>query len=187
MNTSFVRYAIVTSPIGDLLLTSNGDALTGLYMDLDNGGFRPKDDWQLDHGALKPAREQLAEYFASSREVFDLLMVLHGTEFQRRVWKALPSIPFGETISYAEVARRIGFPGSARAVGAAVGRNPISIVVPCHRVVGSNGSLTGYGGGLPRKRWLLEHEHSAHNGLKFGPPPEYESATNLPDLPRSRR
>ena len=103
-------------------------------------------------------RDQLRAYFAGELLEFELPLRMKGTEFQRLVWKELTNIPFGTTISYAEQARRIGRPGAARAVGAANGRNPISIVVPCHRVIGANGTLTGYGGGLDRKQWLLDHE-----------------------------
>jgi methylated-DNA-[protein]-cysteine S-methyltransferase len=104
------------------------------------------------------AVEQLEQYFAGERVEFDLALDMHGTQFQRDVWDALLTIPYGETCSYGEIAKRIGRPDRARAVGAANGSNPVSIIVPCHRVIGSDGSLTGYGGGLPRKRWLLDHE-----------------------------
>jgi methylated-DNA-[protein]-cysteine S-methyltransferase len=103
-------------------------------------------------------REQLAEYFAGERREFDVPMQLAGTAFQRRVWEELVRIPYGTTITYAELARRVGRPTAVRAVGAANGRNPISILVPCHRVIGADGKLTGYGGGVERKQWLLELE-----------------------------
>jgi methylated-DNA-[protein]-cysteine S-methyltransferase len=127
-------------------------------MNVHKYGPAPRPNWRRDDAALEPAARQLAAYFAGERTSFDMPLDLHGTEFQRRVWQALLAIPFGETTSYGEIARRIGAPSAVRAVGGAVGRNPISIVVPCHRVVGSNGSLTGFGGGLDRKRWLLSHE-----------------------------
>ena len=151
-------YDVMDSPIGQLLLTSNGDALTGLYMDPHLRGPRPGGGWRRDPTALRNARQQLQAYFGRELFAFDLPLAPAGTEFQRRVWKALCTIPFGQTISYGEQARRVGNGAAARAVGAANGRNPISIIVPCHRVIGADGSLTGYGGGLPRKRWLLEHE-----------------------------
>lgn len=109
-------------------------------------------------GAASPSRRQLAEYFAGNRQAFDLKLAPQGTPFQRAVWRALGEIPFGTTCCYADIARRIGRPTAVRAVGAANGRNPVAIVVPCHRVIGRDGSLTGYAGGLDRKRWLLEHE-----------------------------
>jgi methylated-DNA-[protein]-cysteine S-methyltransferase len=111
-----------------------------------------------DDAGFREVRDQLRAYFEGELHEFELPLRMKGTDFQRRVWKELMNIPFGMTISYAEQARRIGRPGAARAVGAANGRNPISIVVPCHRVIGANGTLTGYGGGLDRKQWLLEHE-----------------------------
>lgn len=144
------------SPIGALTLIANGEALVGLYME-EHGSARPE-AVERSTPLLERAGAQLDEYFAGARRDFDLPLAPRGTDFQRQVWSALRSIPFGATWSYAEVARRIGRPEAVRAVGAANGRNPIGIVIPCHRVVGSDGSLTGYGGGLPRKRWLLAHE-----------------------------
>ena len=104
--------------------------------------------------------EQLEAYFAGSRQTFDVPLALAGTDFQRRVWEGLLEIPYGHTMSYGELARRVGRPGASRAVGLANGRNPVAIIVPCHRVIGANGTLTGYGGGLDRKVWLLDHERS---------------------------
>jgi methylated-DNA-[protein]-cysteine S-methyltransferase len=147
------------SPIGRLLLTSDGTALTGLYMEPSRktpftGG------WSEDAAAapMSAAIQQLTEYFAGARRVFDLPLRMQGTVFQQRVWRQLAEIPYGATWSYGELARRIDSPSASRAVGLANGRNPISILVPCHRVIGADGSLTGYGGGLDRKRWLLAHE-----------------------------
>jgi methylated-DNA-[protein]-cysteine S-methyltransferase len=143
------------SPVGDLLLLARGDdhALTGLYL---HG--EPQRGWQRADEPFAAVREQLGAYFAGELEVFDLRLAPAGTAFQLRVWQELQRIPLGETISYGELAERIGNPRTMRAVGLANGRNPISIVVPCHRVIGADGSLVGYGGGLERKRWLLEHE-----------------------------
>ena len=142
------------SPVGDLLLTSDGVALTGLYL---NGATPPA-------GAVEDAARfgeviaELAAYFAGDLTAFTVPVAPRGTPFQERVWAALPSIPHGTTISYGEQARRLGVPNASRAVGAANGRNPVSIVVPCHRVIGGNGALTGYGGGIERKKWLLDFE-----------------------------
>jgi methylated-DNA-[protein]-cysteine S-methyltransferase len=115
-------------------------------------------DWEPADEPFGEVRTQLAEYFDGRREVFDLQLEMQGTPFQLRVWRALQDIPYGETISYGEQARRIGRPADPRAVGQANGRNPIAVIVPCHRVIGADGSLTGYGGGVERKRWLLELE-----------------------------
>ena len=149
------------SPIGELLLVGDGQALTGLYLIPD----RPpapaiRADAPRDPDALRPAAEQLEAYFAGELTAFDLPLAPSGTPFQRAVWDALLTIPYGETVSYGEIARQIGDPSAVRAVGTANGRNPISIVIPCHRVIGADGSLTGYGGGLERKRALLALEAS---------------------------
>lgn len=150
-------YDTMPSPIGDLTLISDGTALTGLYI---NQG-EPIVGRSLairDKKLLQHPREQLQRYFEGDLRAFDLPVAVGGTPFQRRVWRALCAIAYGETISYGELARRIGQPRASRAVGFANSRNPISIVVPCHRVLGADGSLTGYSGGLERKRWLLAHE-----------------------------
>ena len=142
------------TPIGPLVLTAEDDALTGLYV-----GEKPvpgeRDD---DDPFLREVAAQLGAYFAGRLRDFDLELALHGTPFQLRVWDELTRIPYGETMSYSELAHRLGDPKLVRAVGTANGRNPISIIVPCHRVIGADGSLVGYGGGLERKKWLLEHE-----------------------------
>jgi methylated-DNA-[protein]-cysteine S-methyltransferase len=153
-------FTYTESPIGRLLLLSDGEVLTGLYMDVDGRPPRNLNDWLEDAsgGPLPAAVRQLDEYFSGVRREFDLPLRLKGTEFQQRVWRSLTRIRYGETLSYGEQARRIGNPNASRAVGLANGRNPICIVVPCHRVIGADGSLTGFGGGLPRKRWLLAHE-----------------------------
>ena len=151
-------FSTMPSPVGELLLLSDGDSLIGLYMQKQAHWDGMQPHWRRDDTRLRQARAQLRAYFSDELKTFDLPLKLEGTEFQVRVWNELLNIPFGETISYGELARRIEQPNASRAVGLANGRNPLSIVVPCHRVVGSNGKLTGYGGGLPRKRWLLDHE-----------------------------
>ena len=153
-------FGYVDSPIGRLMLTSDGTALTGLFMEPSRKAPHPADGWVEDLGVppLAATVRQLGEYFAGSRREFDLPLRFEGTAFQRRVWQELTEIRYGETWSYGQLARRIGNPSASRAVGLANGRNPISILVPCHRVIGADGSLTGYGGGLERKRWLLAHE-----------------------------
>jgi methylated-DNA-[protein]-cysteine S-methyltransferase len=154
-------YTTFDSPIGELLLSGDGQALHGLYMQEGRTAAAVRADWQRDDDAFTDVRAQLDEYFDGRRTDFDLPLAMAGSEFQRRVWRALEDIPYGETISYGEQARRLGPPATPRNVGAANGRNPISIIVPCHRVVGSDGSLTGYGGGLERKRMLLDLEAGA--------------------------
>ncbi len=163
--TQSVFYSVQESPVGDLFLTSDGEALTGVYMQ--DVGERPRGTrgWVRSDERLEEARRQLAEYFTGERTEFDLPLRPHGTAFQRRVWTALRAIPYGETSAYGEVAGRIGRPGAARAVGAATGRNPLPIVVPCHRVVGADGSLVGFGGGLDRKRVLLALEERTRTAV----------------------
>jgi methylated-DNA-[protein]-cysteine S-methyltransferase len=147
-------HTTVPSPIGDLLLSGDETALRGLRMP----PHRPAPGSRRSDATFAAVRDQLHAYFAGGREAFDLPLEMEGTTFQRRVWAALREIPFGATCSYGELAARIDRPGAARAVGLANGRNPIAVVVPCHRVIGADGSLTGFGGGLDRKRVLLEHE-----------------------------
>ena len=152
-------YTELESPIGRVFVEADGEAVTGLYLPGHKGWVGgPADGSRRSDQSLKNVRTQLAEYFAGERQEFDVPLKSTGTPFQERVWRALLEIPYGTTISYAELARRVGQPTASRAVGAANGRNPISILVPCHRVVGANGQLTGYGGGLEAKRWLLEWE-----------------------------
>ena len=147
-------YTTVDSPIGELLLTAEDGAITGLHM----SPFAIDPQWRHDPAALTDARIQLEQYWAGERTEFELELAPAGTEFQQRVWAMLREIPYGETVSYGEQARRIGQPDAARAVGAANGQNPIAVIVPCHRVIGADGSLTGFGGGLERKRLLLDLE-----------------------------
>ena len=152
-------YGYCPSPLGEVLLLSDREALTGLFF-REKHKYGPDLDerWIRDDDFFADVCQQLAEYFAGTRQVFDLELSLHGTPFQRHLWGALAEIPYGETWSYTELAEHIGRPKAVRAVGSANGRNPISIILPCHRVIGVDGSLTGYGGGLERKRALLELE-----------------------------
>jgi methylated-DNA-[protein]-cysteine S-methyltransferase len=154
-----IYYRTIESPIGPLTLAGRGSALTNLRM-VDQTYEPNRSGWAADHEVFDDAVDQLNAYFAGDLTDFDIELDLRGTEFQQRVWKALLTIPYGETRSYGEIAEQIGAPGSARAVGLANGRNPIAIIVPCHRVIGASGSLTGYGGGLSRKKTLLELEKS---------------------------
>lgn len=153
-------YDFYQSPHGKMLLVANDDGLSGVYFDGQKYFPQTDPEWRQDAGNvfLHQAKRELAEYFDGKRERFDMTLAPEGTPFQRAVWKAIFKVGFGKTITYGELARRAGSPGSARAAGAATGRNPISIIVPCHRIVGSNGSLTGYAGGLDRKRALLALE-----------------------------
>jgi methylated-DNA-[protein]-cysteine S-methyltransferase len=151
-------HAVVDSPLGPLTLRAEDGVLSGLFMAEHRRGPAPESFGERDDAALPAVREQLEAYFAGELTTFDVPVVLHGTPFQQRVWAALQEIPFGVTTTYGELAASIGAPTASRAVGLANGRNPVSIVVPCHRVVGANGSLTGYGGGMARKRALLDLE-----------------------------
>lgn len=163
-------YDSFESPIGGMLLAASEKGLCGIYFDRQRH-FPGKDsEWKHDpdNPHLKRAKRQLAEYFAGSRKVFDLVLDPNGTGFQKRVWKAIAGVPYGRTISYGELARRAGFPEGARAAGAATGRNPIGIVVPCHRIVGADGSLTGYAGGVAKKRALLALESGQRDLLAGG-------------------
>ncbi|MET1080965.1 MAG: methylated-DNA--[protein]-cysteine S-methyltransferase [Pseudomonas sp.] len=163
-------YSLRPSPFGELLMLGNGRALTALYMpphrhapQLDTPASL---DWRRDDSLFHEAGLQLDAYFAGQLQHFNLPLAATGTPFQQRVWRELLAIPFGETRSYGQLAQRLGMPGASRAVGLANGRNPLSIIVPCHRVIGADGSLTGYGGGLERKRWLLAHEQ-AHSPYRL--------------------
>jgi methylated-DNA-[protein]-cysteine S-methyltransferase len=153
-----LTYDVVPTPIDRLIVASDGSAIVGVWM----ANADPEDaTWSQHRGTddlLTEARKELAAYFEGRLRQFRLPLAPNGTEFQRRVWNVLTTIPYGTTVSYADVARRVSNTAAVRAVGAANGRNPIPIIVPCHRVIGSDGSLTGFGGGLDRKRWLLHHE-----------------------------
>jgi methylated-DNA-[protein]-cysteine S-methyltransferase len=159
-----MKYTYVDSPLGALLVTRDEGGITGIDLPTARYPRRVRDDWERDDAAFDDVRGQLGEYFAGTRQQFDLRLSARGNAFQRAVWRALTEIPYGETTSYGKVAAGIGHPDGARAVGVANGQNPIPIIVPCHRVIGADGSLIGYGGGLSAKRWLLDHE-AHHAGL----------------------
>jgi len=156
MNTTC--YTHIDSPVGPLLLAADDEGLRLISFQRGKHAERPEPDWKEGRAPLKEAIRQLRAYFAGELEEFALPLAPQGTEFQLRVWRKLCGIPYGATISYGELARRVGNPKASRAVGLANGSNPISIVIPCHRVIGSNGKLTGYGGGLPIKEKLLALE-----------------------------
>jgi methylated-DNA-[protein]-cysteine S-methyltransferase len=154
-----IHFRTIDSPIGLLTLAGRGEVLAHLRM-VDQTYEPTRTGWSEDPTAFDGAVDQLQAYFAGELTEFELELDMQGTEFQRRVWQALRTIPFGETRSYGEIAAQVGAPGAARAVGLANGHNPIAIIVPCHRVIGASGNLTGYGGGLDRKRSLLALETS---------------------------
>lgn len=160
-------YDTFEGPQGRMLLLANDEGLAGVFFNRQKHHPKRQADWKKDphHRVLRQAKRELAEYFAGKRTRFGVALSPKGTPFQRSVWKAIATVGFGETITYGELARRAGHPGSARAAGAATGRNPIGIIVPCHRIMGSNGSLTGYAGGLQRKRALLALEGVARDLL----------------------
>jgi methylated-DNA-[protein]-cysteine S-methyltransferase len=157
--TTITYYSFIDSPLGPLLVRGDGQFVTGLFLSKPDDPWQIEASWQQLDAPFGAVREQLAEYFAATRQVFDVPIRLDGTPFQRRVWRELVGIPFGTTISYAHLAQRIGKPSASRAVGHANSRNPISIIVPCHRVIGADGKLTGYAGGIANKEWLLAWEH----------------------------
>jgi methylated-DNA-[protein]-cysteine S-methyltransferase len=154
-------YTFLDSPLGRLCVRGDGQFLTGLFLPAHRGWTGPETSWHEDDEPFGAVRQQLEEYFAGQRREFDLPLRLLGTPFQQRVWRELANIPFGTTITYAQLAQRIGQPTASRAVGHANGCNPISIIIPCHRVIGASGTLTGYAGGLERKAWLLACEREA--------------------------
>ena len=159
--TQAIYYSRTSSPVGTLLLAVSERGLLALEF----GRGRVPTDWVESEEKTAPCARQLAEYFSGRRRRFDLALDLRGTDFQKRCWQELLKIPYGETRSYADIARAIGSPSAVRAVGLANGQNPIAIIVPCHRVIGSDGSLTGYGGGLEIKRKLLELEGALSESL----------------------
>jgi methylated-DNA-[protein]-cysteine S-methyltransferase len=151
-------YTRFDTPIGELLAVGDGRALHGLYMQNPKRPIAPAPAWEERAHPFAELKTQLAAYFAGRRQDFDIPLEMAGSPFQRRVWEALRAIPYGETASYGELASRIGVPRSPRAVGVANARNPVCVIVPCHRVIGADGSLTGFAGGLERKRLLLDLE-----------------------------
>lgn len=154
-----VQYTRIDSPVGPLLLAASDAGLHAIEFHDARHPVKRGDDWhEGNHRLLREAERQLREYFAGKRRSFDLPLAPKGTPFQREVWQALASIPYGRTSSYGELAARVGRPSASRAIGAANGRNPLPIVLPCHRVIGADGSLTGFGGGLPTKQFLLKLE-----------------------------
>jgi methylated-DNA-[protein]-cysteine S-methyltransferase len=161
MPGTHMLYTTHDSPIGELLLVGDGDSLHGLHMQEGRTAIEVGAGWKRAAEPFSAVRDQIDDYFAGRRTTFDVPLTLRGTAFQRRVWTELRRIPYGESISYGELARRVGVPAAARAVGTANGLNPIAVIVPCHRVIGADGSLTGYGGGLERKRFLLDLEAGA--------------------------
>jgi methylated-DNA-[protein]-cysteine S-methyltransferase len=158
MPTPVAVHTVIDSPVGEITLVARDGVLAGLYMPEHRHRPALETFGERDASPFGEVVAQLEEYFAGKRTEFDLPLSMAGTPFQRTVWDALKEIPHGETVSYGELAARIGRPTASRAVGLANGKNPISIIVPCHRVVGSTGSLTGYGGGIERKRMLLGFE-----------------------------
>jgi methylated-DNA-[protein]-cysteine S-methyltransferase len=157
-----IHYCEHASPLGKLLLAATEHGLCGLYFE-EHKYFKGSAGWRRDdnHPHLRNAARQLDDYFAGRRTSFDIALDTTGTAFQRAVWAELQMLPFGRTISYREIAQRIANPKAIRAAGSAIGRNPVSIIVPCHRVVGTSGSLSGYAGGIERKRYLLKLEQHA--------------------------
>lgn len=153
-------YDTFDTPHGGMLVIANDKGLAGVHFERQKHHPGVGKDWKKDpqHKLLKQAKRELLEYFAGRRRRFDVALAPQGTAFQKSVWQAISTVGFGETISYGELARRAGHDGSARAAGAATGRNPIGVIVPCHRIMGADGSLTGYAGGLGRKRALLALE-----------------------------
>ncbi len=156
--TATTCYSYLDTPLGRMVVRGDGQFVTGLYMPTHKGWRGPDAAWRQADAPFAAVREQLAEYFAGERQQFDVPLKLAGTPFQQRVWQELVGIPFGTTITYAQLAQRVGRPTASRAVGGANARNPISIIVPCHRVIGADGRLTGYAGGVDKKQWLLAFE-----------------------------
>jgi methylated-DNA-[protein]-cysteine S-methyltransferase len=157
-NVNPVYYTWFDSPVGSLLLAGSSAGLKLVSFAVGNRARSVDPEWQADNAAFVEVVDQLQSYFAGDRKNFELDLVLEGTDFQKKVWTALQEIPYGETISYKKLAETVGSPKGVRAVGAANGANPIPIIIPCHRVIGHDGSLTGFGGGLPLKKQLLELE-----------------------------
>jgi methylated-DNA-[protein]-cysteine S-methyltransferase len=171
MSPIMIYFTHYESPIQSLRLVSDGRSLIGLYMMSEKHLLAPQSDW-VEDASVAPfpqTTQQLTAYFAGALTEFDLPLQMQGTTFQQSVWEALKTIPYGRTMSYGELAQQLGQPKASRAVGLANGRNPVSIIVPCHRVIGANGKLTGYGGGIERKQWLLNHECLIFMKQQFNP------------------
>lgn len=162
-----IYYDEIDSPVGPLRLVADAGGLRDMLFEVERHPVAMQPEWVRASKPLEQAHRQLDEYFAGKRRTFDLALNPHGTPFQLAVWMQLRGIAYGTTISYGELARRLGNPAASRAVGAANGRNPLSIIVPCHRVIGASGTLTGYGGGLPTKQFLLELEQRTLHGDLF--------------------
>ena len=175
-----VQYGHADTPLGQVLLSGRAGRLAGLCFTGHGGSPRPSPAWVPDEAAFDDVRCQLDEYFAGRRTRFELPLAVEGSPFALSVWRALHDIPYGATRTYGEIARGLGRPGATRAVGGANGRNPIAIVVPCHRVIGAGGSLTGYAWGVDRKAWLLRHERRGDGSAVTGAP----GATAIPLEPR---
>lgn len=160
-----IAFRHVTSPVGPLLVAASDDALVAIEFHKNRHPVKGNGDWREgDNALLRETEQQLRSYFDGDRQMFDLPLAPRGTAFQQQVWATLAKIPYGKTWSYRDLAQRIGKPAAVRAVGAANGRNPIPIILPCHRVVGADGSLTGFGGGLPTKQFLLKLEGALPEG-----------------------
>lgn len=163
-------YCVIESPVGRLLLAGNAQALTHLSFQDGRHPTKPDPRWTYSETPFHKSIQQLHEYFSGKRKTFKINLAPEGTPFQRKVWDALQTIPYGRTLSYGQIANAIGKPQAVRAVGAANGQNPLSIVIPCHRVIGSNGKLVGFGGGLSIKEALLSHERRGAQAVSFIPP-----------------
>ena len=167
IRTDTIYYDEIDSPVGPLRLIADAGGLREMLFEKETHPTIMQPEWVRASKPLARAHRQLDEYFAGKRQTFDLILNPHGTPFQLAVWMQLRQIPYGTTISYGELARRVGNPSASRAVGAANGRNPLSIIVPCHRVIGASGKLTGFGGGLPTKEFLLGLERRTLKGDLF--------------------
>lgn len=162
------KFDYLETPLGRMLLAANDEGLTGVHFVGQKYYPAEREGWIRDGKALGKAKEELSEYFEGERAVFTVRLAAEGTPFQKAIWNEIAKVRFGETITYAELARRAGFPNCARAAGAATGRNPIGVIVPCHRILGTNGALTGYAGGLSKKKALLALEGVAWAGRSAG-------------------
>ena len=167
IHTETIYFDEIDSPVGPLRLIADAGGLREMLFEKETHPTIMRPEWVRASKPLARAHRQLDEYFAGKRQTFDLTLNPHGTPFQLSVWMQLRQIPYGTTISYGELARRVGNPAASRAVGAANGRNPLSIIVPCHRVIGASGKLTGFGGGLPTKEFLLGLERRTLKGDLF--------------------